>query len=335
MRNHRNIPFFVPHAGCPNCCVFCSQTKITGTVCEKDPILEINELRALLDSESGDFRESQIAFFGGSFTAIEKDRMINLLSVANEYIKKGVASSIRISTRPDKIDDGILSILEEYNVKNIELGVQSTDDFVLKSCERGHTAKDSFRSAKLINERGFVFGGQMMIGLPGSTVESEIQTAKDIVAMGAKEARIYPTVVFEGTKLFDMAKAFEYSPLSLEDAVERSAKCFRIFHENGVKVLRIGLHSSENLKNAPLGANHPALGELVQSFVYTDIIAEKAGNVEGKSIEVGIKKSDLSMLCGHKGIAINRIKAKTNASAVEIYPAECERFCPSVKIRSV
>lgn len=295
----------------------------------------MNELCELLKNEKGDFFESQIAFFGGSFTAIERDRMIALLSVANEYIKKGVASSVRISTRPDKIDREILDILAEYNVKNIELGVQSTDDSVLDACERGHTADDSFRSAELINENGFVFGGQMMIGLPGSSVESEIKTAEDIVKMGAKEARIYPTVVFEGTKLFEMAKRGEYIPLSLEEAVERSAKCFRIFYENGVKVLRIGLHSSENLKNAPLGANHPALGELVKSCVYTDIIAEKAGMVDGKVIEIGIKKSDLSMLCGHNGSAINRLKAKTNASKVEIYPDECDSFCPSVKIRSV
>lgn len=335
MKKHRNIPFFVPHAGCPNCCVFCSQTKITGKECEKNREQEISELRSLLESESGDFYESQIGFFGGSFTAIERGRMEALLSVANEYIKKGAASSIRISTRPDKIDKEILDILSKYNVKNIELGVQSTDNSVLDACERGHTVADSFFAAELITENGFVFGGQMMIGLPGSSLDTEIKTAEDIVKMGAKEARIYPTVVFEGTKLFEMAKKGEYSPLSLEEAVERSAKCFRIFYENGVKVLRIGLHSSENLKNAPLGANHPALGELVKSCVYTDIIAEKAGNIDGKIIEIGIKKSDLSMLCGHNGTAINRIKAKTNASKAEIYPCECESFCPSVKIRSV
>lgn len=335
MKSHRNLPFFVPHAGCPNCCVFCSQTKITGQDCEKDLEKEISELRCLLESEKGLFKESQIAFFGGSFTAIERNRMEALLSVANEYIENGVTDSIRISTRPDKIDSEILDILKKYRVTNIELGVQSTDNNVLSACERGHLASHSFEAARLITEKGFVFGGQMMIGLPGATMESEIQTAKDIVAMGAKEARIYPTVVFEGTKLFNMTKNREYAPLSLEEAVERTAKCFRIFFQSGVKVLRIGLHSSENLKNAPFGANHPALGELVKSRVYTDIIADECKDCRGRIIEIGIRSRDISMLLGHNGAGIQRIKRQTNALEVVAYPCDRPQFSPLIKIRSV
>lgn len=328
MKTHRNLPFFVPHAGCPNCCVFCSQVKITGERAEKDINVEIEELRSMLESEKGEFEESQIAFFGGSFTAIERDRMEKLLSVANEYIDSGVATGIRISTRPDKIDEEILSVLKKYRVTHIELGVQSTDDSVLIKSERGHLAKDSFESAKLITENGFVFGGQMMIGLPGSTVESEIQTARDIVKMGASEARIYPTVVFEGTKLYDMAMNGEYKPLSTEEAVARTAKCARIFYEAGVKLLRIGLHSSENLKNAPLGANHPAIGELVKSRIYTDIISEKAGDCTGKKLIIRISKKDISMLSGHNGIAIELLKKKTNASEIKIMGENLPRFKP-------
>ena len=333
MKSHRNLPFFVPHAGCPNCCVFCSQTKITGEKAEKDINTEISELRELLKSENVGFEKSQIAFFGGSFTAIERSRMEKLLSVANEYIDSGVADSIRISTRPDCINEEILSVLKKYRVTNIELGVQSTSDSVLSASERGHTASDSFKAAKMITENGFVFGGQMMIGLPGSDPESELQTARDIVKMGAKEARIYPTVVFEGTKLYEMAQNGIYKPLKLEDAVERTAKCFRVFLDAGVKMLRIGLHASENLKNAPLGANHPAIGELVKSCVYTDIIAEQAGDCRGRTLSVGIRKSDISMLSGHKGAAKERLKRLTGAADIQIYPADCKAF--EAEVRSV
>ena len=335
MKSHRNLPFFVPHAGCPNCCVFCSQTKITGQNCEKDLDTEIFELREMLENADFGFEESQIGFFGGSFTAIDKKRMKALLSVADEYIKKGVAASVRISTRPDKINSEILEILKKYNVTHIELGVQSTDDLVLDASERGHKSADSFDSARLITENGFIFGGQMMIGLPCATTESEVQTARDIVKMGAKEARIYPTVVFEGTKLYNMAKNGEYIPLTLEDAVERSAKCYRIFLDAGVKVLRIGLHASENLKNAPLGANHQSIGELVKSYVYTDIIAENAGDCKERILRIEIRKEDVSMLCGYNNAAIKRIMAKTGASDVEVIPADLPRFCPEISIRSV
>ena len=163
----------------------------------------------------------------------------------------------------------------------------------------------------------------------------QVQTARDIVKMGAKEARIYPTVVFEGTKLYNMAKNGEYIPLTLEDAVERSAKCYRIFLDAGVKVLRIGLHASENLKNAPLGANHQSIGELVKSYVYTDIIAENAGDCKERILRIEIRKEDVSMLCGYNNAAIKRIMAKTGASDVEVIPADLPRFCPEISIRSV
>ncbi len=334
MKQHRNLPFFVPHAGCPHCCVFCSQTKITGSCAEKDRETEIRELREMLDSATGNFSESQIAFFGGSFTAIEKTRMVALLETANEYIKKGVATDIRISTRPDCIDEEILNLLAKYNVRNIELGVQSTDNSVLEACERGHTSKQSFDSSRLLVEKGFVFGGQMMVGLPKSSLESEIQTAKDIVSMGAKEARIYPTVVFQGTKLYDMAENGEYTPLELEDAINRTAKCYKIFLDAGVNVLRIGLHASENLAKAPMGANHPSLGELVKSRVYTDIIAERAGNCYGKVLNVKIKKEDISKLRGYNATAINRLKALTKANEIEITPWDLPEFQPLIEVRS-
>jgi histone acetyltransferase (RNA polymerase elongator complex component) len=335
MKTHRNFSFFVPHAGCPNCCVFCSQTKITGVDSDKSLDEEINELRAMLENGAGDFAESQIAFFGGSFTAIDRNRMETLLAVANEYIDKGVAESIRISTRPDCINEEILRLLAKYRVRNIELGVQSTSDKVLDASSRGHTAKSSFESAKMITENGFVFGGQMMIGLPGSTLEDELQTARDIVKMGAGEARIYPTVVFEDTRLCDMTENGEYKPLALDEAVERTAKCYKIFLDSGVKVLRVGLHASENLKNARYGANHPSIGELVKSCVYTEIIAEKAGDCRGKTLQVGIRKNDISMLNGHGGCAIERIKNQTGAVEVDIYATETARFEPKLTKRSV
>lgn len=289
----------------------------------------------MLDDSGCGFENSQIGFFGGSFTAIDRERMVGLLSIAREYIDKGIAQSVRVSTRPDCIDEEILGILKEYGVTHIELGVQSTDDNVLSVCKRGHKAEDSFKAAQLILEKGFVFGGQMMIGLPQATSESEIKTALDIVKMGATETRIYPTVVFEGTELFEMAKKGEYKPLCLEEAVDRSAKCYKIFHDNGVNVLRVGLHASENLKNAPMGANHQSIGELVKGRVYTDIIIEKAGNCKNKLLSIEIKRSDISMLCGYNGSAINRISEKTGASRVEIIPADLPRFDPKITTRSV
>lgn len=331
---HRNIPFFVPHAGCPNNCAFCSQTKITGQA-ERNIDEELSELCALLDSVQPIDHSSKIAFFGGSFTAIAEDRMIALLSLANEYIKKGVADGIRISTRPDCVDRHILDILREYRVTNIELGIQSIDDSVLTLSGRGHTAEDSFRAAELIKEYGFILGGQMMVGLPGSDIGSEIRTAGEIVRMGAGEARIYPTVVFEDTPLYGMVCAGKYEPLTDEEAVERCAACYKIFADNGVRVLRIGLHASEALKKAPFGATHPAIGELVKGRVLSDRIIELAGECKGKMIEISVCPSQYSMICGHSGAEINRIKRILSVTEITVTANKTAGADPWVRIRSV
>ena len=273
MKRHINIPIFIPHLGCPNTCVFCNQRTISGVEEFKadDVITEIDEALKTAECDA----ECEIAFFGGSFTGIDRALMIRLLEIGQSYIKKGLVKSLRCSTRPDYICEEILDILKNYGVGTIELGLQSATDAVLDKCKRGHSAEDERRAAKLITEYGFDFVGQMMIGLPGATPEDEIKTAEFIISSGATGARIYPTVVFYGTELCDMAKSGEYTPLTNEEAVYRSARVYERFFEAGVKVIRIGLQSSENLLNPEMfyaGASHSAMGELVLGEFYFERI---------------------------------------------------------------
>lgn len=306
-KKHANIPIFIPHEGCPNGCVFCNQKKITGQdgCADRDIRTEIDS--ALSTMPQG-VLEVEIAFFGGSFTGIDKAVMERLLSDAFSYVEKGLVSSIRLSTRPDYISPEILDTLKRYGVKHIELGIQSADDKVLLASKRGHTAKAVEDACRMITERGFILGGQMMIGLPGSDAESEEKTARLICALGASEARIYPTVVFRDTELCEMAKCGTYTPLCVEDAVKRAATCYRIFLESGVKVLRVGLQSSESLSDENEvfgGANHPALGEMCVSAVYFDIIKDEVQkhlhDAQGKStLVIECAAGEQSKVAGHK-----------------------------------
>ena len=189
---HINIPVFVPHIGCPHDCAFCDQKVITGHTS-----FDINEARREIENflSGADILhdELEIAFFGGSFTGIGEPLMSDLLEMAESYVKTGAVSSIRLSTRPDYIDENILDTLKKYSVKTIELGIQSISDKVLLSSHRGHTAADSERACRLIKKYGFDLVGQMMVGLPFSTEEDEIKTAEFISDMGAVASRIYPT----------------------------------------------------------------------------------------------------------------------------------------------
>ena len=303
MKKHVNVPIFIPHLGCPNQCVFCNQRTISGV--ERFDITgvkqEIESALATIDTS----KEIEIAFFGGSFTGIDRDTMVSLLELASGYIKEGRVSSIRCSTRPDYINNEILGILKEYGVKTIELGLQSSSDDVLALSKRGHSRVDESNACDLIVQHGFDLIGQMMIGLPGSTRESEIETARFIVDHGAVGARIYPTVVFYGTELCEMSKDGSYKPLAVEDAVARSAEVLEIFRESGVDVIRIGLCASENLTDEEkyyAGPNHPALGEMVESAVYYNKIASYLAkrSYDDTVLTVYVSKGSLSKAIGQK-----------------------------------
>ena len=301
---HVNIPIFIPHLGCPNQCVFCNQRSISG-VTEFDVSNVEETIEAALVTIPDDFIV-EIAFFGGSFTGIDRDLMIELLQIAYAYVKAGRVSHIRCSTRPDYINPEILEILKQYGVKVIELGLQSTSEGVLAATKRGHTLSDEINACKLIVEYGFDLVGQMMIGLPGSTLEDEINTARFIIGSGAVGARIYPTVVFKETELCSLTENGEYIPLSLDDAVDRSAEILKLFLSSGVKVIRIGLCSSENLSSEDTyfaGPNHAAIGELVENRIYYDVINEKIKDIdfdEKSVLKIYVARGCLSKAIGQR-----------------------------------
>lgn len=298
---HVNIPIFIPHLGCPNDCVFCNQKHISGTSSFNKTEVDSIIIRALstVDENNSDV---EIAFFGGSFTGIDRDTMIYLLETAYKYVVSKRVSSIRLSTRPDYISDEILGILKQYGVKTIELGLQSMDDTVLSACKRGHTAKRAVDACRLIKKYGFTLIGQMMIGLPCSTLEKELYTATLIADM-CDGARIYPTVVLRSTELCDMAKSGDYTPLDLDDSIKRTGECLCIFTDAGKPVIRIGLQSGDELYDPDVvygGDYHPAIGELAENYVFFKKICEKMVGAFGKSVTVYCPRGCTSKVIGQR-----------------------------------
>lgn len=315
---HRNIPIFIPHLGCPNLCVFCNQRSISGKQSFRVESVKL-EIEAALDTIPSDC-EVEIAYFGGSFTGIDRELMIYLLDIAKYYVdhpipEKARVSGIRMSTRPDYINEEIMEILSHYPISAVELGLQSMDEGVLRLSKRGHTAMDAQAACKMIKDAGYSLVGQMMIGLPGSDLENEIYTANMICQMGADAARIYPTVTFFGTELACMAERGEYRPIELEDAVFRSKEVLKVFEAKRVECIRIGLCASDNLTDDEMvmgGANHPALGELVLGELYYDKMCRLLDSVDkeersGKIATFCVPRGETSKAIGHGGRNKNRL----------------------------
>ena len=304
-------------------CVFCNQRSISGKMSFDISKVE-REIDEVLSTTCGeDYVE--IAFFGGSFTGIDRSLMIELLSLAKRYIERGLVRAIRLSTRPDYIDGEILDILSSYSVETIELGLQSMDDGVLAASKRGHSAKCAEEACKMIKERGFSLIGQMMIGLPDSTPEKEVYTAMKICEMGADGARIYPTVVFYDTELCSMMHSGEYRALTNEEAVERTKEALKVFAERGVPCIRVGLCAGENLSDESHvagGANHSAIGELAMSALYYDKIERALDGIPNEkmpaSITVYCPRGETSKVVGQKRKNIEKISQKYAIKRVKV-----------------
>ncbi len=320
---HYTIPIFVPELACPFQCVFCNQQKISG----QQHIPDESEIINTIESHLGSFKEGnrrvEIGFFGGSFTGISQASQQKYLSLAQPYIATGDIQSIRLSTRPDYINTEILDFLKQYHVETIELGAQSMDDRVLKASRRGHTAAQTAEAAALIQSKGFKLGLQMMIGLPGDSLESSLETARQIIALKADNTRIYPAVVIRYTIMHQWFEKGRYEPLKLEDAVAWTKQIIPLFELAGVKVIRVGLHPSEDLvsgKELVAGPLHPSFRELVETEIWADLLEPLLHLNEKNSLNIQVPKKEINYAIGYKGRNKKRLLEKF--SAVHIHPLE-------------
>ena len=317
MKKEYIIPIFVPHLGCPNNCTFCNQKRISGQA-KQVTAKDVQEtIEYYLKNFKDNHKYVEVAFFGGSFTAIEKEKQEELLEAAQKYIKDKLVNSIRISTRPDCIDKETLKRMKKYHVKTIELGVQSMNNYILSKCKRGHTSEDVKKASKLIRRYGFILGHQMMVGLPESTKQDEINTAKELIKLKPKIVRIYPVLVIKDTELADEYERGEYTPLTVGQAVESCKEAVDLFNRNKINVIRIGLQNTDEIsepgtdKSSVLaGPYHPAFRQLVESSMWYDSIVDKIKKVNAKVKKVKIIANDVSInnIIGHKKENIEKLK---------------------------
>jgi radical SAM enzyme (TIGR01210 family) len=300
-KNYYIIPIFVPHEGCPHECVFCNQDRITGVKDKVTADTVYNIVDEYLGTISRKNSTVEISFFGGTFTGIKEEKQRELLKVAKEYKDKGLIDKIRMSTRPDYINDYILSYLKEYEVDIIELGVQSLDDSVLIAAGRGHNALDVVEASKLIKKYGIVLGHQIMPGLPTDSFEKDIMTVKKSIEMKPDICRIYPSLVIKDTPMEIMYNRGDYIPYTLEEAVEICKELYKLYGGEGVNVIRIGLQPTDDIaegRDVVAGPFHPAFRELVEGSILADKVRHELGeNYKGI---IRINGRDLSKLYANK-----------------------------------
>ena len=321
------IPVFVPHLGCPNNCVFCNQRKISGSTtsanAETVKCAVLDGIEKIPDNSN-----IQLAFYGGSFTAIPVEEQNGLLDAALPFLHDGTIKSLRLSTRPDAIDAQTLTRLKECGVQTIELGAQSMCDEVLKASGRGHTALQTEQAARLIKEFGFELILQMMTGLPEDSKERAVETAKRIIVLHPDGVRIYPTVIIENTPLCDRWREGSYKEHTVEVAVEVCAELLPLFEEAGIPVIRLGLNPTEELSGGAAlgGAYHPAFGELVASRLLLEKARELLkGSSHGENVTLNVNKSDVSAMIGQKKTNIETLCDEFSLKSLKVAQADLKK----------
>lgn len=309
---HYNIPIFISHFGCPNACVFCNQIKINGRetdVTNEDLEKIIKDYLEILPENS----YKEVAFFGGTFTGISLGRQKEYLEVVKKYLDEGLVQGIRLSTRPDYINKEVMEQLKKYKVTTIELGVQSFDQDVLEKSARYYKIEVVYESCKMIKSYGINLGIQIMPGLPGSTFEKDFETAKKVVEINPMNVRVYPTLVIKDTELERMYYSGAYKVLSMKEAIKRCRKICALIELKGIKIIRVGLQPSEDLRNGGVsvkGAFHPAFRELVDGEIYFCFL-KKIEEVE-KHLNIEVCEKNVSKIVG-----INK-KNKKRLKSLEI-----------------
>lgn len=320
------IPVFVPHWGCPNDCVFCNQRRITGqrVSATAETVKTAIENAALLPAGV----KRQLAFYGGSFTAIPAAEQEELLSAGKAALDAGQINAIRLSTRPDAVDEAVLSRLRRYGVETVELGAQSMDGEVLRLSGRGHTPEDVERASRLLREGGFRLILQMMTGLPGDSPEKDIATAERLIALRPDGVRIYPTVIVRDTALYDLWRSGRYAEHTVEEAVRVCARLLPLFEAAGIPVIRLGLNPTEELSGggAVGGAYHPALGELVKNRLCRERLEETLSALPGaKQVTLGVHPSLLSQMLGQKRENVRYLEERFAPLSLKISPADVKK----------
>ncbi len=328
----RILPVFVPHLGCPNSCVFCNQRRISGSSFPASP----EEVMALLEQAAAAPGPLELAFYGGSFTAIPEERQRSLLAAAVPFREKGLLSSLRVSTRPDAVTAEKLALLREYGVETVELGAQSMDDEVLLKSGRGHSAGDTRRAAALVKEAGMRLILQMMTGLPGATPEKDLETARTLASLRPQGVRVYPTVILRDTPLEAMWRAGQYRAHTVREAVETCVPIVSCFRASGIPILRLGLNPTELLSGGEAvgGAYHPALGELVYSARYLEIAraAIRALPCLPRRLELRVAKNAVSLMTGQRRSNLLALRWEFGLEAVSVlggdFPPETVAISP-------
>ena len=292
-------PVFLGMRGCPGRCIYCDQDKIAGQG-DLDLDHTVTEARKFIARNPN--QDKQVAFYGGTFTAMEQGQREKLLRAVAEVCD--TRTTFRISTHPLYVSDAILNWCKGWNIRTIELGIQDFNDEVLaKSC-RGYSGREALEAAFRVKGHGFELGIQLMPGLPGWSKASLEENHSILAELKPDFLRLYPLIVIRGTALEKLFLSGEYLPLQLQEAVEQCADYHPVADRAGTRIIKVGIPSNIDPAEIAGGPWHPAFGELVKA----ELVARKVLAIDPQEEAVNVSRDEIRLLKAHGGAALARVQ---------------------------
>ena len=329
--NHKNdspfiIPIFLPHSGCPHRCIFCNQTAITGTASGCFTVEALHStVHRFLKLKGERQQVIQVAFYGGNFLGLKKKVIKRLLDECTTLVKTGAIHSVRFSTRPDTIHIESLEFINDYPVSTIEIGAQSMDDQVLMMAKRGHTAEHTEKAVRLLQDKKYEVGLQIMVGLPGDNESKALATTQTIVRLSPSFTRIYPTIVLANSLLAGWYQQGKYTPWPLGRCVNIVKKMYLLFQANNIPVIRMGLQATKDLEKGSTivaGPYHPSFGHLVHAAIFFDKATDALTSAKGsrENVSIGVNPNSISKMRGLNNSNVNRLKKQFHLKSLRVVP---------------
>ncbi len=324
----RIYPIFLAHAGCPFRCVYCNQRAMTASAASREPgvIPQVRrQLNGLLQDAQRHGHPGELAFYGGTFTALPPSVLRQILETVAPLVERGIFSGLRFSTRPDGISEELCLWLRQYPITTIELGVQSLVDAVLQQSRRGYSRAAVELAVGLIRRYEWRLGLQLMVGLPGDSARRFAETVAGTLTLQPDFVRIYPTLVMTGTELADWYRAGSYVPLALADAVSWCAAAYEAFFRAQIPIARLGLHADPELAKPGTviaGPHHPAFGYLVRvewwKMRVDRHLEDHQDELAGKAMTLLVAEPSVSEVIGPNRANVRHWLGKWHLTAVAV-----------------
>lgn len=263
------------------------------------------------------------------FTSINIEKQKEILIELNKLIKKYKIYGIKITSDPDSIDKNNLKILKKYKVKEIELNIESSNDYILKIIGEDYNFETIKKVVSIIKRFCMCLSVKIAVGLPESTLADDLNTIKQVMRLKPIQISLIPCNLDYNKNIKKLYEKEEFIPLSKVQLVERIKEIIKLLRTYKIGKIFIG-EDKQYIEEIPISQ----FRRLVASEIWYEKIIDmiKSYNVKVKEVEVEVNSEDVEDIKGLNNINLEQLKDVYDVKLNIIVNNKIKRFNYKMKI---